>query len=151
MTWTAAMIATLRDLWPDRELSATAIADRLAVTLAAVFGMAQRLGLPSRYPKRGSGNTRQKRRRTGVEPFLLCPAPEPLPAPPLPVTRQPCRCRWPLWPDFTRPTSPRFCDAPAAPGRAYCDDHVDLAIRRHGEPYRKLPPPTLLGRLLLAA
>jgi hypothetical protein len=64
---------------------------------------------------------------------------------------KPQRCCWPTWPDFTRARPARFCSAEASPGRAYCADHAELAIRRHGEPWRKTPPPTLLGRLLIAA
>lgn len=32
-------------------------------------------------------------------------------------------CQWPLWPHGARPETPRFCDAPALPGRSWCLVH----------------------------
>lgn len=64
----------------------------------------------------------------------------------------PCTCRFPLWNWGERPgAAPSFCDAPMAPGEPYCAEHAALATRRRGEPYRKIQPPTLLGRVLETA
>jgi hypothetical protein len=149
--WTAEAVATLRALWPDRDVPVADIASRVGLSVAACYNMASRHGL-RRYAARGDGTTCQNRVRRPVEPFRIAFAPEPLAATPAPALPRPCECRWPLWAWGERPgASPRFCDAPASPGRAYCEEHAALTTRRRGEPWRKLPPPTLLGQWLQAA
>ncbi len=151
--WTPAMLATLRTLWPDRDIPADAIAGRLGVSPAAACAMASRLGLARRTRQGGSAG--RVRRMPGGFPALAGTDAAPEPAAPalrLLDPLPPCGCRWPTWPDWTRaPHPPRFCDAPTVPGSAYCDVHRDLSRRAPGGPWRRLPPPTLLARLLEAA
>lgn len=44
-------------------------------------------------------------------------------------TTWPRRCQWPMWRDGKRPgPRPRFCAAPAQPGRAWCAVHAAIAL-----------------------
>ena len=151
ISWTPDRIALLRDLLADPEMEVAAIAERLGVPPSTIYAARARFGL-ARRTRQGGAHGRVRRAPGGFPVLAGAEDDAANPAGPLlPVLARPCGCRWPLWPDFTRPAAPRFCDAPVTGGSAYCLEHRQLSRRTRGEPWRRLPPPTLLGRLLLAA
>ena len=155
MTSTADRVALLRKLLADPEMEVAAIAERFGIPPATIYHARYRLGLGLGLARRTqqSGAESRIRRAPGRFPTLATTDAAGQPdGPLLAALDAPCTapgCRWPMWAWAERPRLDRFCDAPAAPGRAYCPEHAALATRRHGEPYRKRP--TFLAAVLWAA
>ena len=144
--WNDATMAALRSLWAEGHSTAE-IGRRLGFSKNAIVGKAHRLNLAARpSPIRRSNKPRTLRpsRAKGPSlPALAClqhvattsSLPKNLTTPTLPSKERDYRtsparlgsgrCCWPIGEPGTRQF--RFCDAPSAPGRPYCPEHVAVA------------------------
>jgi len=139
MEWTDETIAKLRALW-DEGLSTAEIGRRLNISKNAVVGKAHRLNLPSRpspirraegdatpraaVPKRVQGPTLPPLAAT-----LGAPAPSMRTIMPVPkAAPRATPCCWPIG----EPGQPgfHFCNANAANGKPYCEEHASIAYVR---------------------
>lgn len=141
MEWTEETISRLRSLWAEG-LSTAEIGRRLGISKNAVVGKAHRLNLPSRpspirrtegeatprqvAPKRAQGPTLPP-----LSPSVSAPALPPLRAIISPPKQQQPRatpCCWPIG----EPGKPsfHFCNAAAAAGKPYCEEHAAIAYVR---------------------
>lgn len=140
--WTADEEAILRRLWPDKEHSASSIAEIIGRSRNSIIGRAHRLGLSERPVKaRYVGSLRKaveanaaKKAARGEKPtprFPSAPAPIQKPVVPELPSRSPVGftlgggCRW-LEGDglFTA------CGSERVTGRPYCPGHLARAYRR---------------------
>lgn len=142
MEWTEETISRLRSLWAEG-LSTAEIGRRLNISKNAVVGKAHRLNLPSRpspirraegeaaprqtIPKRTQGPTLPPL----SPPVSVAPALPPLRAiisPPKQQQPRAAPCCWPIG----EPGKPsfHFCNAAAAVGKPYCDEHASIAYVR---------------------
>ena len=146
--WPDEKVAVLRHLWAE-DHSTAEIGRRLRMSKNAVVGKAHRLDLRAASHRSGARAATTRRGRHAVGPSqssrTSCRSPPPRRHRPLgpsrharqPTARTPAApstntqthsCCWPLGepgrPDF------RFCDAPAGPGRPYCDAHTRVAYAK---------------------
>jgi GcrA cell cycle regulator len=140
MEWTDETIAKLRALWAEG-LSTAEIGRRLNISKNAVVGKAHRLNLPARpSPIRrleGDATPRQavpKRTQGPTLPPLAASIGAPVPAlraiMPAAKSSSPraTPCCWPIG----EPGKPsfHFCNAAAATGKPYCEEHASIAYVR---------------------
>jgi GcrA cell cycle regulator len=148
LEWPDETVAVLRQLWAEGHSTAE-IGRRLQRSKNAVVGKAHRLDLPGRESpirrKGGDQTPRPPRHRPVPKLADMMPVASTPPTPPArplaprattdrqtpatPATnRRTHSCCWPLG----EPGRPgfRFCDAPAVPGRPYCDAHARLAYAK---------------------
>lgn len=118
-TWPDHMVAELKRLWLEDQLSCTGIGKALGKSKNAVVGKALREGLPS---KKASASNRHAPRQ-----HIAAPPPAWI----APVVRS---CAWPMGepgdPDF------HFCGAPHTEGSSYCADHHKVAYKPYKLPKR---------------
>ncbi len=140
MEWSEEIIAKLRALWAEG-LSTAEIGRRLNISKNAVVGKAHRLNLPPRPSpiRRGTGENGAPRAATPrrTQGPTLPPLAASLGAP-VPVLRQVVSvpksssretpCCWPIG----EPGKPsfHFCNASAAAGKPYCEEHAAIAYVR---------------------
>ena len=139
MEWTEEAIAKLRTLWAEG-LSTAEIGRRLSISKNAVVGKAHRLSLPPRpspirrmegqsaarpsTPKRTQGPTLPPLSASMNSPMpalrAIMPAPKSAP--------RATPCCWPIG----EPGKPsfHFCNAAAATGKPYCEEHAAIAYVR---------------------
>ncbi len=140
MEWTEEAIAKLRTLWAEG-LSTAEIGRRLNISKNAVVGKAHRLSLPPRpspirrvegqaasprpsTPKRTQGPTLPP-----LSASIGAPAPALRAIMPAPKSSQRATpCCWPIG----EPGKPsfHFCNAAAATGKPYCEEHAGIAYVR---------------------
>lgn len=139
MEWTDETIAKLRTLWAEG-LSTAEIGRRLNISKNAVVGKAHRLNLPSRPSpiRRAEGDATPrpaapKRAQGPTLPPLAASMGAPIPAlrAIMPSTKHTLRatpCCWPIG----EPGKPsfHFCNAAAASGKPYCEEHASIAYVR---------------------
>jgi GcrA cell cycle regulator len=139
MEWTDDTIAKLRTLWAEG-LSTAEIGRRLNISKNAVVGKAHRLNLPSRPSpiRRAEGDAvpRQaapKRAQGPTLPPLAASMGAPVPSlraimPTPKYNTRTTPCCWPIG----EPGKPsfHFCNASAAAGKPYCEDHAAIAYVR---------------------
>ncbi|WP_298225781.1 GcrA family cell cycle regulator [Acidocella sp.] len=140
MEWTDETILRLRTLWSEG-LSTAEIGRRLNISKNAVVGKAHRLNLPARpSPIRRSAGDAQprqappKRTQGPTLPPLSASVAGPLPVLrailPAAKSQQPrtAPCCWPIG----EPGKPsfHFCNAAAAAGKPYCEEHAAIAYVR---------------------
>lgn len=140
MEWTDEAIAKLRTLWAEG-LSTAEIGRRLNISKNAVVGKAHRLNLPPRPSpiRRTDGETAApranapKRAQGPTLPPLSASMASPMPAlrAMMPAQKSSPRttpCCWPI--GEPGKASFRFCNATAATGKPYCEDHASIAYVR---------------------
>ncbi len=140
MEWTDETITRLRTLWAEG-LSTAEIGRRLNISKNAVVGKAHRLNLPARPSpiRRTTGETAPRpaapKRTQGptlppLSPSVSTPMPVLRAIMPTPKSQQPrtTPCCWPIG----EPGKPsfRFCNAPAAASKPYCEEHAAIAYVR---------------------
>ncbi len=139
MEWTDETIAKLRTLWAEG-LSTAEIGRRLNISKNAVVGKAHRLNLPSRPSpiRRAEGDATPrpampKRTQGPTLPPLAASMGAPVPSlraimPTPKHTMRATPCCWPIG----EPGKPsfHFCNASAAPGKPYCEEHASIAYVR---------------------
>lgn len=150
MDWSDEQIERLTQLWGDGHSTAE-IGRRMGLSKNQIVGKANRLDLPSRLsPIKRDGEPRAAQPRRVRHSAMLPPLPSytlppivaaptlrdspPLRAQVQRVTQAPApkygrviECCWPIGEPGTRDF--RFCDAPSAPARPYCPEHVAIAYR----------------------
>ncbi len=140
MEWTDETIARLRSLWAEG-LSTAEIGRRLNISKNAVVGKAHRLNLPARpspirrttgesaprqvTPKRTQGPTLPPLSASVSMPVPVLRAIMPAPKPQQPRTTP---CCWPIGEPGR--SSFHFCNAAAAAGKPYCEEHAAIAYVR---------------------
>jgi GcrA cell cycle regulator len=140
MEWTDEAIAKLRTLWAEG-LSTAEIGRRLNISKNAVVGKAHRLNLPPRpSPIRRNENeaaspkqTAPKRAQGPTLPPLAASIGSPMPAlrAIMPAPKSSPRtmpCCWPI--GEPGKSSFHFCNASAAQGKPYCEEHAAIAYVR---------------------
>ena len=139
MEWTEEAIAKLRTLWAEG-LSTAEIGRRLNISKNAVVGKAHRLNLPPRPSpiRRTEGQTAArpsgpKRTQGPTLPPLSASIGAPMPAlrAIMPAAKSAPRatpCCWPIGEPGT--PSFHFCNAAAAAGKPYCEEHAAVAYVR---------------------
>jgi GcrA cell cycle regulator len=138
MVWTEAMLATLRQMWPEGHVCSI-IGKKLGVSPSAVAGKAHRLGLPHRPPAiKTEGPAVQERRDATRRATIETRKSGKLPPQPAEVSRTavhyepmvrplspPHTCSWPLGEPGRKGF--RFCGEKPEPGKPYCAAHCRLA------------------------
>lgn len=150
--WSPAHVATLRELWADPDMSASAIGRELGdLSRNAVIGKAHRIGLPKRQAVKRAAPEKMR----AIKPARV-PPPKPIVAPPVvradgaPVTLltvRECECRFPVGPVPTDGNMP-VCGHAVARG-AYCAGHAAITYVPQREKRvvdRKLGIPKFRGR-----
>jgi GcrA cell cycle regulator len=140
MEWTEEAIAKLRTLWAEG-LSTAEIGRRLNISKNAVVGKAHRLNLPPRPSpiRRTEGDAAgpkpnvPKRTQGPTLPPLAASIGAPMPAlrAIMPTPKSSPRvtpCCWPIGEPGT--SSFHFCNAAAATGKPYCEEHAAVAYVR---------------------
>ena len=138
MEWTEEAIAKLRTLWAEG-LSTAEIGRRLNISKNAVVGKAHRLSLPRVLRRSAAWKARARRGRARPSGLRARPCrPSPPRCSPMPALRaimpapksapRATPCCWPIG----EPGKPsfHFCNAAAATGKPYCEEHAGIAYVR---------------------